>query len=805
MREKIYFNDDWSFTESFSEEITGKGYDDTPLEKVRLPHTVKITPFNYFDESVYQMVSGYRKSFAAPKEWEGKSVRLTFEGVAHEAGVYLNGEKLYTHQCGYTAFTVDLSEKLKYGERNVIALSVDSRESLNQPPFGFVIDYMTYGGIYRECYFEVTDKIRIEDAFLYSDTDLENGTAILNADVELAGEFSEKDYSDFLIRVCLDDKEIGSVPVTEKLTKLSLNAGTVKLWDTQNPNLYDVKVLLSEKTSGTVIDETKVKFGFRKSEFKKDGYYLNGRKFKIRGLNRHQSYPYIGYAAPRAMQEMDADVLKNELGLNAVRTSHYPQSHHFISRCDELGLLVFTEIPGWQHIGDDVWKEKAIENVKDMVKQYRNHPSIILWGVRINESIDDDAFYEKTNNAARELDPTRPTGGVRALKKSNLLEDVYTYNDFVHEGDNAGCEPKKNVTGNIEKPYLISEYNGHMYPTKAFDDEEQRRNHAIRHANVLDAVANEADIAGSFGWCMSDYNTHKDFGSGDRICYHGVLDMYRNFKQAGYVYAAQGAKEPVLIVSSSMDIGEHPASNRGIIWIYTNADSVKMYKNGRFIKEYFSSDSPYKNLPHGPIMVDDFIGDAIETGETGSDTYKRELKEALNIVALYGMSHPPKRFYMLAAKLVIFHHMNPADAVKLYNKYIGDWGGQATEYRFEAVKNGEVIKTLVKKPFEHLKLEAVADHTALCEKESYDMAAIRIRATDENGNTAHFFNEPLHFETKGDIELVGENCVSFKGGMCGAYVKTVGKEGKGELLISNPQTGSAAVYFTVGKEKINAM
>ncbi len=804
MREIIHFNDNWRFTESFSDEMVSESFKDDTLESVRLPHTVKITPFNYFDESVYQMVSGYRKSFLAPEEWNGKSIRIKFEGVAHEASFYLNGEKLYTHRCGYTAFTVDLSEKLKIGGTNVIALSVDSREILNQPPFGFVIDYMTYGGIYRECSLEITDKKRIDDVFLYSDIDLKNESAILNADICLSGECF-KEVSKLSLKVCLNNEDIGSSPVTDGLNKLSLSAGNVKLWDTENPNLYNVKVLLCEKENGKTIDETMVRFGFRRSEFKKDGYYLNGKKLKIRGLNRHQSYPYIGYAATKSLQEADADILKNELGLNAVRTSHYPQSKHFINRCDELGLLVFTEIPGWQHIGDDEWKEQAVSNVKDMVRQYRNHPSIILWGVRINESVDCNDFYEKTNKAARELDPTRPTGGVRALKKSNLLEDVYTYNDFVHEGDNAGCEPKKNVTSDPQKPYLISEYNGHMYPTKAFDDEEQRRDHAIRHANVLDCVAKETDIAGSFGWCMSDYNTHKDFGSGDRICYHGVLDMFRNFKQAGYVYAAEGSKEPVLFISSSMDIGEHPASNRGIIQIFTNADSVKMYKNGRFIKEYHAFDSAYKHLTHGPLMVDDFIGDAIETGEKGSKSYKSRLKEALNIVALYGMSHPPKRFYALAAKLVLFNHMNPADAVKLYNKYIGDWGGQATEYRFEAIKRGEIVKTLHKKPFGHLKLEAVADHTDLCEKETYDMALIRIKATDENGNTAHFFNEPLSFEVKGDIELVGEKCVSLKGGMAGAFIKTKGTEGAGTLTILNSQTGSISIDFNVKKEKTYTM
>lgn len=798
MSERIYLMNDWRFNESFSEEMKGADFDDSRFTSVRLPHTVKELPFNCFDESEYAFESCYRKTFTAPAEWEGKSVRLTFEGVAHECTLFLNGEELTTHRCGYTAFTVNLTDRLLYGKKNTLSLRVDSRETLNQPPFGYVIDYMTYGGVYRDVYFSVSDKRFIEDVFLYSDID--GNSAVLTSEVILS-KACLKETDSLEIREYSDGVEIGRFEFDDVFVKKETKLENVILWDTENPRLYDIKVSLFKKGSDTPIDEYRVRFGFRTSEFKKDGYYLNGKKLKIRGLNRHQSYPYAGYAMPKSMQEEDARILKRELGVNAVRTSHYPQSQHFISKCDELGLLVFTEIPGWQHIGDETWKEQAVANVKDMVLQYRNHPSIILWGVRINESADDNGFYERTNGAAHVLDHTRPTGGVRANKKGSFLEDVYTYNDFVHEGNNKGCEPKKNVTSDMNRAYLVSEYNGHMYPTKTFDDEEQRREHAIRHANVLDAVAGENDIAGSFGWCMADYNTHKDFGSGDRICYHGVLDMFRNKKPAAYVYSALSDEEPVLFVSSSMDIGEHPACNRGVTWIYSNADSVRMYKNDRFIKEYFPKDSPYENLSHGPVAIDDFIGDSIEKGEEGSKSYKRALKDALNIVAIYGMSHPPKRFYRLVLKLVLFHGMNLNNAVPLYQKYVGDWGGAATEYRFEAIKDGRVVKTLVKRPISKLKLELDISNTELTEKETYDVAAVRIRAVDENGNTASFFNEPVIAETSGSIEIIGPILFSLKGGMAGTYIKTRGA-GKGKLTLTNPQCGSVSAEFSVTKEKV---
>lgn len=797
MSERVYLNNNWKFIPKFEQSMTGCEYDDSDFSTVRIPHTVKETPFNYFDESLYRMISCYRKQILIPKEWEGKSIRLTFEGVAHETLVFLNGRELKKHSCGYTAFTIDISNEVNYGENNLIALRVDSTESTNQPPFGHVIDYMTYGGVYRDVYLEVSDKTYIDDIFLYAG--FEGGKTTLTTELEIKYGY-EKELK---IKQFLNGEEL-EIKAKDKVGVFTAELKDIERWDIDSPVLYEIRTQIIPAVGIEVIDEKVVRFGFRESEFKADGYYLNGRKVKLRGLNRHQSYPYVGYAAPASMQMWDAELLKRELGVNAVRTSHYPQSQAFIDRCDELGLLVFTEIPGWQHIGDSEWKDIAVQNVEDMVLQYRNHPSIILWGVRINESQDDDEFYIRTNERAHRLDPTRPTGGVRAHKKSRFFEDVYTYNDFVHDGIAKGCEDKKDVTPDVSKPYLVSEYNGHMFSTKSFDCEEHRREHAIRHANVLNAVASKEDIAGSFGWCMFDYNTHKDFGSGDRICYHGVTDMFRNPKLAAYVYACEQEDSPVLELSSSMDIGEHPGCNRGLTWIFSNADSVRMYKNDRFIKEYFSGNSPYVKLKHGPILIDDFIGDAVMEGEEGSERYKRDLTDALNAYALYGMKLP-KRIMLKVAKLVLADHMNFGMAVTMYNKYIGDWGGKSTVYRFEAIRDGKVVKTLVKEPPKEVKLLTECRSYVLKEKETYDMAMVRIRAVDGNGNLLSFFNEPVVLETEGSIELVGDSIIGLKGGMTGALIRSNGTEGWGILRIRNSQSGVVSIKFTVEKEKIREM
>ena len=807
MTHRLYLNDDWLFTEQFENSLMAPEYPENTLQPVRLPHTCKETPFHYFDESLYQMVSGYRRHLLIPKDWQGKRILLTFEGAAHDSTVFCNGKKVGEHHCGYTAFTVDLTDNILYGQDNLLCVRLDSRENLNVPPFGYVIDYMTYGGIYRDVRLEVKENVSLSDIFVHTAIDFRSSpvTAQITSEITLTESNGNVTIRQYYMPKntaagqgswnLLCEQTVSADTNCDKEIALTAAITDPLLWDTEEANLYILKTQLYQ--DNTLLDETETTFGIREAVFKKDGFYLNGRKLRIRGLNRHQSFPYVGYAMPKSMQRLDADLLKKELGLNAVRTSHYPQSHYFLERCDELGLLVFTEFPGWQHIGDDSWKAQAVENAEDMIRQYRNHPSIILWGIRINESPDDDAFYEKTNAVAHKLDPSRPTGGVRAMKKSHLLEDVYTYNDFLHDGEMPGCDPKKKVTSDMEKPYLISEYNGHMYPTKAFDNEERRSEHAIRHANVLDAVAGQSDIAGSFGWCMFDYNTHKDFGSGDRICYHGVMDMFRNPKLAANIYACEQEQTPVLEITSSMDIGEHPGCNRGNIYILSNADSVKMYKNDRFIKEYLPEMSPYKHLKHGPILIDDFIGDSFAQNERFRPKHAKEITDAMNLVARGSLNHIPKRLYLTALKLLLIYHIDFAEVTRLYTKYIGDWGGTATIYRFDAIKDGKVVKSVTKKPVREIRLEAEADHTILTEQHTYDVALVRIRAVDDHGNVLPFYQEPVRLITEGDISIIGPDTIALQGGTGGTYVKSTGRSGRGALLLQSQTAGEIRIPFQI--------
>lgn len=757
----IAFNNDWLFTENFD-----AGFDEAV--SVRLPHTAKEIPYNYINCRDYQMVCGYRKIFTAPGDWQGKKLILRFDGAAHEATVFCNGERVGYHACGYTAFCVDITDLVRLGGENVIDVRLDTRESLNIPPFGFVIDYLCYGGLYREVTLEVKEPEYIKEVLI-------ENTGLREIRVRIASECGS------LVTDIVDNS--GAVISSAVGKAFELNVPEAELWSVDSPALYTARVRAMR--GGECVDEKRLRFGFRTVKFKSDGFYLNGERLKIRGLNRHQSYAYVGYAMPRSVQELDAEILKNELGVNAVRTSHYPQSQHFISRCDELGLLVFTEIPGWQHIGDEDWKRQAVKNTDEMVRQYMHHPSIMLWGVRINESQDCDELYRRTNAVAHTLDSGRQTSGVRYIEKSRLLEDVYAYNDFSHCGDNAGLKPKKSVTAKKHNGYLVSECNGHMFPTKAFDDERHRLDHALRHAKVLDAMYADDDISGIFPWCMFDYNTHQDFGSGDGICYHGVMDMFRNPKLASAVYASQSEDKPCCVVSSSMDIGEHPAGDIGRVYVFTNADCVRLYKDGVFVREFAPSREEYPALPHPPVIIDDFIGELLITQEGFDEKTAAAVKECLLAVAKFGPSSLPPKILAKFARLMLLKGFKFSDGVELYGKYIANWGGEATKWRFDAVKGGKLICSVTRSPGQRVHLEVSTSKTQLCEGDTYDAAAVRIRAVDEHGNLAPYWQEPVILKCSGPIMLIGPEIISLKGGSGGCYVKTCGSSGSAELCVND--------------------
>ena len=769
------WNDGWLFAPVFTPALVQPDRVEE-LTPVRVPHTVKPLPYNYCNENDYQRLSGYRKEFFAPKEWEGRTVLLTFGAVAHDATVFCNGRRMFHHGCGYTAFTVDLTAALRLGQKNVVAVRCDSREDLNIPPFGGQLDGLTYGGIYRAVSLDIKEPAYLRDIFI--EAKAEGDFRIYSSTVgETVG--------------CTLQAEIRSPSGSRALYQGELSlpiVGTlngVHPWSLEHPSLYTLTVrLIRPGTNGLpdrVLDERSTRFGFRTLQFVAGGLYLNGQRVELRGLNRHQSYAYQGYAMPDSIQRLDAQLLKKELGCNAVRTSHCPPSPAFLDACDELGILVFTEMPGWQHLGDDTWKAQALQNCREMVCQYRNHPSIFLWGVRVSGSADDEVFYKRTNETVRRLDPTRPTAGARSSRKSQLLEDVYAYNDYSYRGRGPGCEARGNVTPDTRKGYLISEFGGQQFPAKAFDDEPHRLAQALRYAAVLNDSIAQQGVAGSFGWCMTDYNTHREFGSGDRVSYHGVMDLFRNPKLSAAVYASQktprAPSDIVLEVSSGMALGDLPGGIPVACWVFTNAESVRLYRDNDFVAE-FAPDrrGRFAALPHPPIEIQDFVGSLLEKYEGLDRAAAPQVAAILNEMRRDAMELSPlSRARMLSLRL------SAQELLRMYYKYIGVLGSPTSVYRFEAVWHGRAVKTVIREPVQSVRLECTVHNPILTDGPTWDCAAVSLRAIDQNGNLLPYCSEAVQLSVEGPVEILGPSVVPLRGGMAGTYLATTGEAGRAVL------------------------
>ena len=575
-------------------------FDDRKFRKVTIPHANVVFPWHSFEEKDFQFVSIYRRHFGMPRELQGRRIFVDFAGVMTAATVTVNGHDLGEYKGGYTPFSLELTKHLNWTGDNVLAVQVDSTERPDIPPFGKNIDYLTFGGIYREVGLRAVPDIYFENIFAKPADVLSENRRL---DVQcFLGKSEVASPKSFNLRVELRDGDKLVAEAAQPIRTsadggsyvVSLNQlGSIELWDLEHPKLYRVTARLYDGEK--LVDEVSTRTGFREAKFTPDGFQLNDQTVKLRGLNRHQTFPFVGGAMPARVQRRDALILK-DMKCNIVRTSHYPQSPHFLDACDEIGLLVLEEIPGWQHIGDQAWQDLSVRNVGEMIRRDWNHPAIVLWGVRVNESLDNHDFYTRTNALAHELDSSRQTGGIRYLPNSELLEDVYTRNDFGFP-----LQPPNHPL------YLNTEFNGHMYPTKRYDNVDRVMEHARRHARVHDQLASNKQYAGGIGWCAFDYNTHFNFGSGDRICYHGVSDIFRIPKPAAFFYRSQCDPKEEVVLEPCFNWSQGDQSEGGGVRkavICSNCEHLKIYLNGELRWEADPDRETYRALRYPPFTVD---------------------------------------------------------------------------------------------------------------------------------------------------------------------------------------------------------
>jgi len=725
-------NRNWRYSPKSTEAAHQRDFVDSSFERITVPHTNIKLPWHSFDDKSYEFVSVYRRRFKLPGALRGKHVFVDFEGVMTASTVWLNGVRLGEYKGGFTPFSFELTPHIDWDGENVLVVDVDSTERPDIPPFGYQIDYLTFGGIYREVALRIVNSSFIENIFACpKDVLTDHPTVDVRCFLQHLDAPGDS-VSPLTIEVSLHDGDkvlahnsrifppstlkSDSTPQTVSLAEL----GKINLWDLGHPNLYTVHVRLLH--GDRVIDSDSRTIGFRDAKFTDHGFELNGKVIKLRGLDRHQTFPFVGQAMPGRVQRQDVKVLRKQLHCNIVRTSHYPQSRHFLDACDEMGLLVLEEIPGWQHIGDKPWQDISVDNVSRMIRRDWNHPSIILWGVRINESRDNHDFYTRTNAMAHSLDPSRQTGGIRYFQESEFLEDVFTMNDFGFPLK-APNHPR----------YLNTEFVGHTYPTKTIDNVERLTEHTLRHARIHNQLASDPQYAGGIGWCAFDYNTHSDFGSGDRICYHGVTDIFREPKPAAGFYKSQCDPEEEIVLEPAFHWAHGDESvgfSKAVVC--SNCDHLKFYVDDHLIAEADPDRTQFPHLRYAPFVAE--LGD----------------------------------------------HLEPWGDLRIEG-YIGDKQVIAKQMSGKGVDQ---------------KFSLLPDDVSLLADDA-DTTRVVIRVTDEYGAICPFAADAIRFELDGPAEIIGDNPFALVGGTGAIWIRVKDQPGKVRLTGHHPRLGKQQMEFTL--------
>jgi beta-galactosidase len=634
----LSLNQDWLFGGKAGTDALNANFNDAAFSRITLPHCVTPLSWQKWEPASWEDVWIYRRHFEIPHEFRGLRLFLHFDRVMAGASPQINGHVLPQHLGGFLPFEYEITDFITEKD-NVLAVAVDSRW-LNVPPSGSPkgpksIDYLLPGGINGPVILRGFPSIFIRDIFakpvnvLDEDRRLEI-TCKIDAGIPLPVSIR--------IEAALQDssRTIASRSQSVEIEKPNQNIlltldhlKNISLWDTENPYLYDLVVTIFHENKP--LHSYKMRIGFRDARFELDGFFLNGKRLRLFGLDRHELYPYVGFAASERALRRDAEILRHSFNCNAVRCSHYPQSEAFLNACDELGLLVWEELPGWQYIGDEDWQKLALRDVEAMVRRDRNHPCIVIWGVRINESHNDPALYSRTREIAKSLDDSRPTSGtMTSLSTKDWHQDVFAFDDYhsAPDGSVGIAEPLPGV------PYMISEAVGQFnYGGKGFGRKYRRAGdpalqmqQALLHAEAHNKAASYSRCAGVIAWCAFDYaSLLNDY---DGVKCPGIADVFRIPKLGASFYLAQVDPKvrPVIEPSFYWDFGPRTPTGPGEhAAIFSNCDRLELFVDGKPHAVLHPDRAGFPNLKYPPffaklnmtgtgkpeLRIDGYVGNAL--------------------------------------------------------------------------------------------------------------------------------------------------------------------------------------------------
>ncbi|HEX7958943.1 MAG TPA: glycoside hydrolase family 2 TIM barrel-domain containing protein [Terriglobales bacterium] len=736
------FDRDWQFRGSVDPGTGDTTRDQRKFVPVTLPHCVAKLSWKGWDPAAWEQVWSYRRQFTVPAEFRHSRVLVEFEGVMVGVTPSINGHEMPNHLGGYLPASYEITEWLKDGD-NTLDVTVDSRWS-NVPPEGSPqgpkrVDYLEAGGIYRPVWLKAVPQMFIRDMFAKPVQVLDPTRHVeVSCTIDAASPAKGLELQVEMRnggRVIARARQSLSLERRENPAVLTLSKlGNVSLWDVESPHLYDVIATLL--INGKPVHDYRVRIGLRDARFESNGFFLNGRRLQLFGLNRHEIYPYVGGAMPTRVMRRDAEMLRRDFNCNIVRCSHYPQSEAFLHACDELGLMVWEETPGWGYLGDDAWKELLVRDVHDMIIRDRNHPAIVIWGVRANESANDVPLYRRTTELAKQLDDSRPasgsmTSGSRKDWQQDWNEDVFAYDDYHAEPDGSVAidDPVEGV------PYMLAEAVGQFNYTnrKGFDSYYRRAGdvvtqqlQAARHAQAHNRAAANPRICGVIAWCAFDYASLVN--SYNIVKTPGVADVFRIPKLGGSFYLAQGDPKvrPVIYPSFYWDFGAHTPNGPGKhAAIFSNCDRLEVSVAGKHHATLSPDVTNFLHLKHAPFFAD---------------------------LEFNGAAHPELRI----------------------DGYVGD--RQVLSRSFSSDPSADQFFLVVDDG------ELVGDGA--------DATRVVFKVVDKYGAERAFANGEVRFEIDGPGIIVGDNPFSLadSGGVGAIWIRTI-PNGRGKIRLSAKHSG----------------
>lgn len=549
-------------------------FDDKGWSLVSLPNGIELLPTEASGCINYQGITWYRKHFTPEASWNGKRLFLHFEAIMGKSEVWINGKRMKQHVGGFLPVIVDITDVLRPNEENVIAVMTDNSDDPSYPPGKAqdVLDFTYCGGIYRDCWMVVHNPVYITDPN-YEDEVAGGGLFVsyhdvseMKAGIKMKAHVRNQTSQAFrgkMVYELVDADNRLVTKVTHRLEIEGKKAESVEndilvkkphLWDPDSPYLYQLRVKVINH-QGRVVDGYYQKIGIRSIEFHgKDGLWLNGKPYPypLIGANRHQDFAVIGNALSNSLHWRDAKKLR-DAGLRIIRNAHYPQDPAFMDACDELGLFVIVNTPGWQFWNEEPsFAQYVYNDIRQMVRRDRNHPSVFLWEPILNETWYPETFAQKVKQTVEEEYPypycncacdaaarghehysiqfSHPLdGGVPSVRSAKQFEEHVAY--FTREwGDNVDDWNSHNSPSRAHRAWgeipMLVQAKGYArpdYPYTCYDVFYQQTRQMM-------------------GGCLWHSFDHQRGYHPDPF-YGGIMDVFRQPKYSYYLFKAQ---RPVL-------------------------------------------------------------------------------------------------------------------------------------------------------------------------------------------------------------------------------------------------------------------